>query len=136
MTAKVLTPKFFDYFAGAILTNGLATMAIYLAAYEPFFQYLLIPLWFLAAGVSAYLVCMRTSKEHLLVGAKTAVVSIAVGVVMIPTLQGLELGILALILVCFLLGSIGGAYYALREQLKRQKLAASAPPPTPPPVET
>ncbi len=129
MTAKVLTPKIFDYFAGAILTNGLATMAIYLAVWEPFFQYLLIPLWFLAAGVPAYLVCMRTSKEHLIVGAKTAVVSIALGVVMIPTLQGLDLGTIALILLCFLIGSVGGAYYALREQIQRQKKAAAAPQP-------
>jgi len=134
LTAKARTPKIFDYFAGAILTNGLATMAIYLAAWEPFFQYLLIILWFIAAGVSSYLVCMRTSKQHLLVGAKTAVASIALGVVMIPTLQGLDLFILAQILVCYLIGSIGGAYYALREQIKRQKMAASAAPPAPSPA--
>lgn len=128
MSDKVRTPKFFDYFAGAILTNGLAAMAIYLAAYEPFFQYLLIPLWCLAAGISTYLVCMRTSKEHLLVGVKTAVGSIVTGFIMIPTIQDLELWVIALILVCFLIGSIGGAYYALREQLKRPKQTISVPP--------
>jgi uncharacterized membrane protein HdeD (DUF308 family) len=128
MASAERSPKLFDYFAGAILTNGLGTMAIYLAAFEPFFQYLLIPLWCLAAAISTYLVCMRTSKDHLLTGVKTAVVSIALGVIMVPTMQGLELGSLVLILGCFLLGSIIGAYYALREQLKRKKQAMVPPP--------
>ena len=124
MASSEKSPKLFDYFAGAILTNGLGTMAIYLAYYEPFFWYLLIPLWCLAAAVSTYLVCMRTSKDHLLVGVKAAVASIALGVVMMPTLQGLEISSLILIFVCFLIGSIIGAYYSLREQLRRKKQAA------------
>ncbi|MCX6648819.1 MAG: hypothetical protein NTV61_05460 [Candidatus Bathyarchaeota archaeon] len=128
MTTTERSPKLFDYFAGAILTNGLAMIAIYLAAWELLFQYLLIPLWFVAAGVSTYLVCMRTTKNHLLTGAKTAVLSIVLGFFMVPTLQGLDLGILALVLVCYLIGSIGGAYYALREQLKMKKKAAMSPP--------
>ena len=128
MTTTERSPKLFDYFAGAILTNGLAMIAIYLAAWELLFQYLLIPLWFVAAGVSAYLVCMRTTKNHLLTGAKTAVLSIVLGFFMVLMLQGLDLGILALVLVCYLIGSIGGAYYALREQLKMKKKAAMSPP--------
>jgi uncharacterized membrane protein HdeD (DUF308 family) len=127
MASAERSPKLFDYFAGAILTNGLGTMAIYLAAFEPFFQYLLIPLWCLAAAVSTYLVCMRTTKDHLLTGVKAAVVSIALGVVMVPTMQGLEISSLVLIFVCFLIGSIIGAYYALREQLNRKKQAAIPP---------
>ncbi len=123
------TPKLLDYFAGALLTNGLASMVIYLALFEPFFQYLLIPLWCLSAGIATYLVCMRTSKQHLITGAKTVVISIVIGVFMIPTLEGLELGSLILIIVCFIIGGIGGAYYALREQLKRKKQSA-VPPPT------
>jgi uncharacterized membrane protein HdeD (DUF308 family) len=117
-------PKLFDYFAGAILTNGLATAAIYLAAWELLFQYLLIPLLFLAAGVATYLVCMRTTRNHLVTGAKTAVVSIILGFIMVPTMQSLELSSLTLILVCYLGGSIGGAYYALRTQMKARKKAA------------
>ncbi len=122
------TPKLLDYLAGAILTNGLASVAIYLAVFEPFFQYFLIPLWCLSAGIATYLVCMRTSKQHLITGAKTAVISIVLGVVMVPTLQGLELGNILLLLICFFVGSIGGAYYALREQLKRKKQSAMPPP--------
>jgi len=127
MASAERSPKIFDYFAGAILTNGLGTMAIYLAAFEPFFEYLLIPLWCLAAAVSTYLVCKRTTKDHLLTGVKAAVASIALGVVMMPTMQGLEIGSLVLIFVCFLIGSIIGAYYALKEQLKRKKQAAIPP---------
>ncbi len=59
---------------------------------------------------------------------KTAVISIVLGFFMVPTLQNLDLGSLIIILVCFLIGSIGGAYYALREQLKRKKKAAITPP--------
>jgi uncharacterized membrane protein HdeD (DUF308 family) len=128
MTLPERSPKLFDYFAGAILTNGLAVIAIYLAALALIFQYLLIPLWFAAAGVSTYLVCMRTTKNHLLTGAKTAVLSIILGFFMVPTLQSLDLGILGLVLVCYLLGSIGGAYYALKAQLKMKRKAAMTPP--------
>ncbi len=117
-------PKLFDYFAGAILTNGLATASIYLAAWELLFQYLLIPLLLLSAGVATYLVCMRATKNHLVEGGKTAVVSIVLGFVMIPTMQNLDLASLALILVCYLGGSIGCAYYALRTQMKAKKKTA------------
>ncbi len=128
MTAPERTPKLFDYFAGAILTNGLATAAIYLAAWEILFQYLLIPLILLAAAVATYLVCMRTTKNHLVTGGKTAILSILLGFVMVPTMQSLELASLILILVCYIVGSIGGAYWALREQLKRKKKAAVSTP--------
>jgi len=127
MTLPERSPKLFDYFAGAILTNGLAMIAIYLAAWELIFQYLLIPLWFVAAGVSAYLVCMRTSKNHLVTGAKTAVFSIILGFFMVPTLQSLDFGVLGLVLVCYLVGSIGGSYFALRKQLKMKSKAAMKP---------
>ena len=127
MTLPERSPKLFDYFAGAILTNGLAMIAIYLAAWELIFQYLLIPLWFVAAGVSAYFVCMRTSKNHLVTGAKTAVFSIILGFFMVPTLQSLDFGVLGLVLVCYLVGSIGGSYFALRKQLKMKSKAAMKP---------
>ena len=127
MTLPERSPKLFDYFAGAILTNGLAMIAIYLAAWELIFQYLLIPLWFVAAGISAYLVCMRTSKNHLVTGAKTAVFSTILGFFMVPTLQSLDFGVLGLVLVCYLVGSIGGSYFALRKQLKMKSKAAMKP---------
>ena len=85
------TPKLMDYLAGAIFTNGLASIAIYLAVFELFFELTLIPLWCLSAGVATYLVCMRTTRQHLLTGAKTAAVSIILGVLIVPTLQGLDL---------------------------------------------
>jgi predicted membrane channel-forming protein YqfA (hemolysin III family) len=121
-------PKLFDYFAGAILTNGLATVAIYLAAWEKLFEYLLLPLWVVSAAVATYLVCMRATSNHLVTGAKTALVSILIGFVMVPVMQSLDFASIALILICYLIGSIGGAYYALREQLKRKKQAATPPP--------
>ncbi len=128
MTAPERTPKLFDYFAGAILTNGLATAAIFLAAWEILFQYLLIPLLLLSAAVATYLVCMRTTKNHLVTGAKTAVLSIFLGFIMVPAMQSLEVASLVLILGCYIAGSIGGAYLALREQIKRKKQAAISPP--------
>ena len=132
MAVEERKPKLIDYLAGAILTNGLATLAIYLAVFEPLFGYLLIPLWCLSAGVASYLVCIRTTKEHLLTGVKTAVISMVLGVIMVPTLSGLDLWGILLILVCFFIGSIGGAYYALRRQLRMKKLH-DTPPPKPEP---
>ena len=127
MTTPEKKAKLFDYFAGAILTNGLATVAIYLAAWELLFQYLLIPLWVVSAAVATYLVCMRTTSNHLITGAKTAVVSIAIGFIMVPVMQSLDWGSIALVLICYLMGSIGGAYYALNTQLKAKKKAAITP---------
>ena len=127
MAVKEKKPKLMDYLAGAILTNGLASVAIYLAVFHVFFQYTLIPFWVLSSGIATYLVCMRTSTQHLLTGAKTAVVSIILGVIIVPTLQGLDLGSILLLLVCFFIGSIGGAYYALRTQLRRKKHTESPP---------
>jgi hypothetical protein len=124
LTLPERTPKIFDYIAGAILTNGLAMVAVYLAAWEILFQYLLIPLWFIASGVSAYLVCMRTTRNHLVTGGKMAVLAIIMGFFMVPTLQNVDLSSLVLILVSYIVGSVGGAYYALRTQLKMKKKAA------------
>jgi uncharacterized membrane-anchored protein len=127
MTDAKRTPKLMDYLEGAILTNGLASVAIYLAVFEPLFELALIPLWCLSAGVATYLVCMRTTRQHLLTGAKTAVVSIVLGVLIVPILQGLDLGSILVVLACFFVGSVGGAYYALRTQLRRKKHIASPP---------
>jgi len=120
-------PTLFDYVAGAILMNGLATMALYVAVYLSLIEFLLIPLWFLAAGVSAYLVCRRTTKQHLMVGIKTAVLSIVVGVVMLPTFGSLELPQIVMVLICYLVGSFGGAYYALKQQMRMEKPTNATP---------
>ena len=82
-------PKLIDYFAGAILTNGLASVAIYLAAFHVLLPvYSSSPSGSSPRAIATYLVCMRTSKQHLLTGAKTAVVSIILGVIMVPTTTG------------------------------------------------
>ncbi len=121
-------PKLMDNLAGTILTNGLASVAIYLSLFEPFFELALIPLWCISAGVATYLVCMRTTRQHLLTGVKTAAVSIILGVLLVPTLKGLNLGSILVVLACFFVGSVGGAYYALREQLRRRKHIVSPSP--------
>jgi uncharacterized membrane protein YoaK (UPF0700 family) len=114
----------FDYFAGAILMNGLAAMVIFLSPSG----LLSIPLWFFAAGVSAYLVCRRATKQHLIVGIKTAAVSIVLGVVMIPTFSTLEISQIITVLICYFVGSVVGAYYALKQQLRIEKPTTLTPP--------
>jgi ABC-type transport system involved in cytochrome c biogenesis permease component len=71
---------------------------------------------------------MRTTRQHLLTGVKTAAVSTILGVPLIPLLQRLDLGNILVILACFFVGSIGGAYSALRTQLRRRKYIASPSP--------
>jgi hypothetical protein len=60
----------------------------------------------MATARATYIVCLRTSKKHLLTGAKTAVFSIVIGIIMVPTLQGLDLDSILLLQVCFFVGSI------------------------------
>ena len=103
--------------------NGLAAMVIILSPSG----LLDIPLWFFAAGVSAYLVCRRTMKQHLMVGIKTAALSIVLGVVMIPTFPTLELPQIVAVLICYFVGSVVGAYYALKQQLRVEKPTDSTP---------
>jgi hypothetical protein len=123
MTVKDMDPTLFDYFAGAILTNSISALAIYLAAYLPSpFEYVLIPIWCIAAGISAYFVCKRTTRNHRRVALITAIFSINLSIVMIPILKSLDIGLLIFTFVCFLIGSIGGAYIAERKQLNKSKI--------------
>ncbi len=123
MTVIERHPTLFDYFAGAILMNGLAAMVLLLSQSG----LLYIPLWFFSAGISAYLVCRRTTKQYLMVGIKIAALSIVLGVVIIPTFVSLELPQIVTVLICYFVGSVVGAYYALKQQLSMKKPTASNP---------
>ena len=109
------------------MTNGLATITIYLAAWALLFQYLLLPLWCLVSGLSTYLVCMKTSTKHLVTGMKMTALSIIIGFFMVPTLQNFDLGNFGILLLCYLIGGIGGAYYSLKTQLQGHTKGAVTP---------
>jgi hypothetical protein len=61
---------------------------------------------------------MKTSTKHLVTGVKMTALSIMIGFFMVPTLQSFDLGNFGILLLCYLVGGIGGAYYSLKTQLK------------------
>lgn len=126
MSSDERSPTLTDYFAGVILTNGLAVMALNVAVYVSFLSGLLIPFWVVGSAAASYLVCTRTTKGHLVVGAKTAVASTIIGVLMIPAFTGAELDSVVPVLACYLVGGVSGAYLALRDRMRRLREAATS----------
>jgi len=120
------SPTLTDYLAGVVLTNGLAVMALNVAVYVSFLSGLLIPFWVVGSAAASYLVCTRTTKGHLVVGAKTAVASTIMGVLMIPAFTGAEFDSVVPVLACYLVGGVSGAYLALRDRMRRLREAATS----------
>ena len=85
-----------------------------------------IPVYCLGSALSAYFVCQRTSKQHLVVGAKTAIVTFFLGIFMIG-FTDFNIDLLILLFVCYLVGGVGGSYLALKKQLDRGKTISAAP---------
>lgn len=126
MSSDERSPTLTDYLAGVVLTNGLAVMALNVAVYVSFLSGLLIPFWVVGSAAASYLVCTRTTKGHLVVGAKTAVASTIMGVLMIPAFTGAEFDSVVPVLACYLVGGVSGAYLALRDRMRRLREAATS----------
>ncbi len=125
MSSDERSPTYTDYVAGIILTNGLAVMSLDVAVYISFLSGLLVPFWVFGSAAASYLVCTRTTRGHLVVGAKTAVASTIVGVLMIPAFTGAELEAVVPVLACYLVGGMLGSYLALRDRMRRLRAASA-----------
>ncbi len=122
-------PNVSDYLAGAILANGfiwtwnlilrqfripLSKLPLMLLADVSFIIYLL------AGGVSAYLVCMRASRRHLIVSLKVSFLSWLLSILFILSMALKPLiGSIIIFLLCLHAGGVAGGYFALKRRLRR-----------------
>ena len=129
MTNLKKTPSLFDYFAGAVLANGIVVLWGDLIAFQPLLVLTAIPVYCLAAGLASYFVCQRISGQHLSVGLRTAIADIGVGLLIMTGFSNdINLGLILILLVCYIFGGIGGAYLVLRGTIKGRNLSSLAPP--------
>ena len=129
MTTTERTPTLYDYFAAAILANGIALMWDYVVSTIPMLVILSIPIYAAAGFIASYLVCKRTSKQHLSVGLKTALGSSLFSFFMIWSIATeINLGTVILLILCYLVGGILAAYITLRQHLKKTKTEVESTP--------
>lgn len=129
MAGKTRTPSTTDYLAGAMLANGVVW--IWLQSLDNLStMFSKVPLGllvdasfliYLAGGVvSSYLVCMRTTSGHLLVGVKLSALAWVISLFFVLTSPAEPtLGFVLSLLVCFVAGGVAGAYLALKRMLRR-----------------
>jgi hypothetical protein len=119
LTEKERTPSFYDFFAAAILANGIALLWDYVLSVIPSFILLSLPVYIMAGFVSSYLVCKRTTKKHLIVGFKTVVGASLMSILMIGSVATeINVGTVFILIACYFIGGTVAAYLTLRRQLK------------------
>lgn len=79
---------------------------------------------YLSSGiVSSYIVCKRTTSEHLFVGLKVAALAWIVSLFfMLSETAEPTVGLAVTLLACFAGGGVAGAYLALRSTLRRTRV--------------
>jgi hypothetical protein len=124
-------PTLTDYMAGTMLANGFVWIWSMILTYfpDPISR---IPIVILAvtayavyisgSAVSSYLVCKRTSSNHLMVGLKLAGLAWLFSLIMmLSSTTGPTLGSAVMLLVCYMAGGLAGAYMALRSELRPRR---------------
>jgi hypothetical protein len=111
-------PILIDYLAGGVLTSGLGWIWLQLVNNIPnqivFFIY--APVLVVLSGISSYIVCMKTSRDHLIIGVRTALSSWLFSVLFLLTFAfDFDLSFLLTLLVCYIVGGLGSAYIALKK---------------------
>lgn len=114
-----------DYIAGGVLTSGLVWGWLQLVNYIPnqIVFYVHAPILVVLSGISSYIVCMKTSKDHLNIGIRTALSSWLFSVLFFWIFAfELDLIFLLSLLVSYIVGGLGGAYIALKETTQRLRM--------------
>ncbi|MFP3952012.1 MAG: hypothetical protein ACLFVP_07755 [Candidatus Bathyarchaeia archaeon] len=127
MDENKVNPSYMDYIAAAMLSSGIIWFWIQLVLYfnSSVLQLLSYPVYIAAQGAASYLVVTRSNRKHLSVGIKTALASWLFAIFFtISFNMKNQLGFAIIILVCFLIGGVGGAYIALNRRLKSTKNSA------------
>jgi len=122
-------PNTYDYLAGAMLANGIVWIWLQaLATFKGLFSQ--IPVGILAdisyviylagATIASKQVCKRADSKHLVVGLKFAGFSWAMALFMMMSMAPQPtMGLVITFLVCFAAGGIAGAYWVIRDRLKK-----------------
>ena len=131
MSEEPRNPNLTDYMAGTMLANGFVWIWSMILTYfpDPISR---IPIVILAvtayaiyisgSAVSSYLVCKRTSSNHLMVGLKLAGLAWLFSLIMmLSSTTGPTLGSAVMLLVCYLAGGLAGAYMALMSELRPRR---------------
>lgn len=124
-------PNTYDYLAGAMLANGIVWIWLQaLVAFKGFF--LQIPVGILAdmsyviylvgAAIASKQVCKRADSGHLVVGLKFAGFSWVMALFMMMSMAPQPtMGLVITFIVCFAAGGIAGAYWVIRDRLKKSR---------------
>jgi len=123
-------PSLNDYMAGAMLANGFIWIWSMMMGHIPLLyrapiiilanaSYLI----YLVAGfTSSYLVCLRAERRHLIVGLKTALLSWLLSILfMLSFSPKPDWGFSTALLICLIMGSVAGAYLALKRRIRRRR---------------
>jgi len=74
---------------------------------------------FVAGGaVASYIVCRRAGSNHLFVGLKVVGLAWIFSAVFMPATSEASIDLALVMLVCFVIGGLSGAYFARRTSLR------------------
>ncbi|MFB0558762.1 MAG: hypothetical protein ACETVY_06570 [Candidatus Bathyarchaeia archaeon] len=135
MNEKQRKPTLNDYLAGAVLTNGLVWIWLRLLgslggitsnAYLGILSLSTLVICLLSSTLASYQVCRRAQAEQLLVGMKAAGLAwLFSPFIIFPIIQGAFVNVAIILLVCFSLGGVAGAYLATKARLRRLREGAA-----------
>lgn len=126
-------PTLTDYMAGAMIANGFVWISRQALPYFKWVPPVILAnalyVIYLSGGiVSSYLVCIKTTSKHLLVGLKLGATAWALSLffMLSSTLEDI-LGFAFVLLVIYAAGGVAGAYLALRTRLRRPRVKPTPP---------
>lgn len=130
LSEKLRNPTMIDYMAGVMLVNGIVWIwEMALATFSDFLS--TFPHGILAAiaymicisgsTLASYLVCKKTSSEHLVVSLKLAGLGWFFSLMLGSTI-GQTPALAMILLVCYVSGGIAGGYLALSSELGSRKI--------------
>ncbi len=128
MRDKGRKPTLVDYLAGGVLANGFVWVWFKILGsmgespsrlYLSLLSLTTIAIFLVSALVASYQVCRRSSSGQLIVGLKVSILAWLLSpFIILSAVEGPILGLATILLVCFSLGGVAGAYLATRARLR------------------
>ena len=118
--AKEKTPKIMDYIAAGFLAYGLTYFWNLLMEIAPPLSIATIPIYILCGAFPTYLICQRTTKEHLLIGLKCAIFFGLITNFLMYLWRPNDFNNLFIlsIIITFLAGCLGSSFLSMKQQTK------------------
>jgi hypothetical protein len=137
---EIRKPSLTDYMAGGMLTNGVVwvwsmflTYVLRVQTSQTSIVVLLISYLVYLGGsiLAAYLVCQRTTSNHIIVALKTSAAGWIFTLFFMFSYVDVSLGTVVVLLLTFGVGGLIGAYSALKKRLGDLKSKFTTPPSEP-----